>query len=58
MEKIKERLRNPGTTNLFHDTKGDVAILSRYCNMLADTINELVDELERTKAELEKLKRE
>lgn len=58
MQKIKARLRKSDVPNLFHDTRGDVAILTKYCNMLADKVNELIDELEKTKAELARLKGE
>ena len=56
MEKIKKRLRNPGNYNLFHDTKSDIATLMEYCNMLADKINELNEELQLTKKGLEESK--
>lgn len=58
MKKITSKLRKPDVSNLFHDTRQDVAILAKYCNMLAETINDLIDELERTKAELAKQKGE
>ena len=56
MQKITKKLRKPNQISLLHDTKSDIATLAKYCNLLADTINDLIDELERTKAELDKLK--
>lgn len=52
MQPIKKRLKKTDNINLFHDSKTDIATLMEYCNMLADKINELNEELEKTKKEL------
>ena len=51
MKPIVQRIKKTYNYNLFHDTKGDIATLTEYCNMLADKINELNEELQKTKEE-------
>ena len=45
MKPIKEKIRKTSIQNIFHDTKGDIKMLVNYCNMLADKINELNNEV-------------
>lgn len=49
MKPITKKLQHIDQYNLVHDTKKDVATLMKYCNMLADKINELNDELQELK---------
>lgn len=53
MRPIREKLRPSGNTSVFH-TREDIKVLMEYCNMLADHINQLNNELEETKRELAK----
>ena len=53
MKPIREKLRPNGNTSVFH-TREDIKVLMEYCNMLADRINQLNQELEETKCELVK----
>lgn len=53
MRPIREKLRSNGNTSVFH-TREDIKVLMEYCNMLADYINQLNNELEETKRELAK----
>lgn len=46
MRKITERLRRTNGASVFHDSRQDVRTLIEYCNMLADKINELNDEVQ------------
>lgn len=57
MEPITQKIRKTNSCHLFHDTKRDVETLTIYCNMLADKINELNEELQETKKELERVRR-
>ena len=56
MKPITQKLRNTNNCNILHDTRLDVATLMQYCNMLADKVNELNEELQKTKEELEKVR--
>lgn len=56
MQPIKKRMKRTDNWNLFHDTKTDVATLMEYCNMLADKVNELNEELQETKEELKRVR--
>lgn len=53
MRPIREKLRPSGNTSVFH-AREDIKVLMEYCNMLADYINQLNNELEETKRELAK----
>ena len=53
MRPIREKLRPSGNTSVFH-AREDIKVLMEYCNMLADRINQLNDELEKAKRELAK----
>ena len=57
MKPITQKIRKTNNYNLLHDTKQDVATLMQYCNMLADKVNELNEELQETKQELEKVRK-
>ena len=57
MKPITQKMRKTNNCNLFHDTKEDVATLMQYCNMLADKVNELNEELQETKEELKNVRR-
>ena len=57
MQPITQKIRKTGSLYLFHNTKEDVATMAKYCNMLADKINELNTELQETKDELEKVRK-
>ncbi|MEF2965055.1 hypothetical protein V3851_04360 [Paenibacillus sp. M1] len=48
IQKIKTRIRKSGTKGIFHDSRTDVAILSKVCNELIDKVNELVDKVNQT----------
>ena len=52
MKPIKEKMRKSGTEYIFHNTKEDVRILAKYCNMLADKINELNLEVQELREQL------
>ena len=52
MKPIKERMRKTNTEYIFHNTKEDVRTLAKYCNMLADKINELNKEVQELKEQL------
>lgn len=54
MKKFYKRLRPNGETNLFH-TREDIKQLVDYCNLLADKINELIDENDRLKQKIERV---
>lgn len=54
MEPITKKIRKTNECSLFHDTKGDMSTLTTYCNMLADKINELNEELQETKRNLKR----
>ena len=58
MKPITQKFQKDKTNNynLLHDTKQDVATLMQYCNMLADKVNELNEELQETKEELKKIR--
>lgn len=56
MQPITQKIRKTGDLYLFHNTKEDVATMAKYCNMLADKVNELNEELQETKRELEKVR--
>lgn len=51
MKPITQKLRNTNNSYLLHDTRKDVATLMQYCNMLADKVNELNEELQEIKKE-------
>lgn len=53
MKPIREKIRTTGDSYIFHDTRGDIRTLMKYCNMLADKVNELNEELQVTKKEYE-----
>ena len=56
MKAITQKLRNTNNYSLLYDSRQDVATLMKYCNMLADKINELNTELQETKKELERVR--
>lgn len=56
MKPITEFLRKTNQDYLFYDYKTDVATLIKYCNMLAEKINEVISENEKLKKEISKLK--
>lgn len=58
MKPINEFLRKTNQEYLFHDYKTDIATLIKYCNMLAEKINEVIGENEKLKKEIDKLKGE
>lgn len=45
MTPIGRRMRKSSDNYIFHDAKKDIGILMDYCNMLADKINELNEEV-------------
>ena len=57
MQEITQKIRKTDSLYLFHNTKEDVATIAKYCNMLADKVNELNKELQETKEELEMVHR-
>ncbi|MBQ8298153.1 MAG: hypothetical protein IJX77_10275 [Ruminococcus sp.] len=42
MKKITKEIGITPGNGIFHDSRGDVAALAAYCNMLASKINELI----------------
>ena len=58
MDPITKKIRKTNNPSLLHDSREDVVALMKYCNMLADKINELNAELQETKRELAKVKNE
>lgn len=57
MKPITQKIRKTNNCYLFHDAKGDIATLTSYCNMLADKVNELNEELQETKKELKNVRK-
>lgn len=53
MKPIKERMRKSGTQYMIYNAKEDVRIISEYCNMLADKINELNLEVQELRKKVE-----
>ena len=56
MQKIAQKIRKTGSSYLIHNTKEDMVTVIKYCNMLADKVNELNEELQETQRELEKVR--
>lgn len=48
MKRITERLQKSGSDciGIFHDSRKDVRTIAEYCNLLADKINELNEEVQ------------
>lgn len=57
MQEITQKIKKTDSLYLFHNTKEDVATIAKYCNMLADKVNELNEELQETKSELEMVRK-
>lgn len=57
MQEITQKIKKTDSLYLFHNTKEDVATIAKYCNMLADKVNELNEELQETKRELEMVRK-
>lgn len=53
---IKNRLKRIGEPAFFHDSRADARTISRFCNEIADKVNELVRENNQLKEELKSLK--
>ncbi|WP_214484623.1 hypothetical protein [Bacillus sp. SM2101] len=51
VKKIKTKITKSDGSGLFHDSRRDVAMLSRVCNELIDKVNQLTDKVN----ELDKL---
>ncbi len=58
MKPIKEKMRKTGTEYIFHNTREDVRTLAKYCNMLADKINELNCEVQELKKQIKEAQHE
>ena len=56
MQLITQKIRKTDNLYFFHNTKEDMVAVAKYCNMLADKVNELNEELQETKRELEKVR--
>lgn len=56
--KIRERLKRVGESGMFHDSRSDVRTISRYVNQIADKLDEVIDENNKLKSEIQKLKEE
>ena len=50
VKKIKTRIRKSSNPGIFHDSRGDIAIISKVCTELIDKVNELVEEVNELKA--------
>lgn len=57
MKPITLKIKKTDNYNFLHDSKQDVTTLMRYCNMLADKVNELNEELQDVKKELEEVRK-
>lgn len=51
-DKIKRELKAGHTVGLIHDSRTDVKNIARFCNEMANKINELIDEIEELKKRL------
>jgi len=51
IQRIKTTLRGTNQAYLFHDSREDIRTLIKVINILADKINELVDEANKREAE-------
>lgn len=49
MKKIKQKVYRVSEPGFFHDSRKDVRTLSKAINILIDTVNELIDEVEQLK---------
>lgn len=56
ISKIRLRLNRVGEVGLFHDSRSDVRTISRYVNQLADKLDEVIDENNKLRNELNELK--
>jgi len=56
MDKLKLPLRRTSEPGLFHDSRADVKLLMRVVNAIHDKVNELIDENEELKEQIELLK--
>ena len=56
IKKITLRLKRVGESGLFHDSRADVRLISKFVNELTDKLNEVIDENNTLKSEIEKLK--
>lgn len=51
IKKFMKRIRPSNDVGFFHNSREDVRALSEYCNELADKVDELVDEVNKLKAQ-------
>lgn len=56
-KQITKKLRASGNGGIFHNSREDVRMLAEYCNLLTDTINQLIYELNEVRAEVERYKK-
>ncbi|MGG0667782.1 hypothetical protein ABE073_04550 [Lederbergia citrisecunda] len=45
IKKINSKIRRSNNGGIFHDSRQDVATLTRVCNELIDKVNELTDKV-------------
>lgn len=57
MKLFNKRIRPTGETSLFH-TRADINELVKFCNALAEKVDELVNENNRLSEEIEKIRSE
>ena len=50
MKKITKKLHQVSESSLFHDTRKDIRTLATAFNSLVDSINEIIDEVEKIKS--------
>lgn len=53
---IKNRLKRIGEPSFFHDSRADARTISKFCNEIADKVNELIRENNQLREELESIK--
>lgn len=56
MEKLNIRLKKTSESGIFHDSRADSRLFMMVFNKLHDKVNELIDENEKIKNELNELK--
>lgn len=56
MKRIKKKIRLKKEPYIVYDPKTDIRVLSEICNLLIDTVNELIEEVEQLKNEREAAK--
>ena len=50
IRRFTKRIERNGTHSLIHDSRGECRMLTEYCNMLAEKVDELVVECNRLRS--------